>query len=69
MSSLLRPDLSITSLEALAIALIPPLKISCPSNVQVTLAASSSLNLSIADPKLGISNISNLSELIPLTNE
>ena len=58
-----------TSSEAVAIALIPPLKISCPSNVHLTLAASSLLNLSIADPKFGTSKMSNLSELKPLTKE
>ena len=50
-------------------ALIPPLKISCPSNVHLTLAASSVLNLSIADPKFGTSRMSNLSELSPFTKE
>ena len=68
-SSFDNPDFSIASADACAIALTPDLNISCPSKVQRTLAASSGLNLSIAEPKLGISKISKLSELKPFEKE
>ena len=48
---------------------MPLLKISCPSKVQTTSAAAFGVNLFIAEPKLGISKISNLSELIPFEKE